>query len=113
MQPYDWFEARGLGNNTYPDEPSGYPGMQLSEAEMERNNRRSSTSIVASIKYESYETQQIELFPIKIKREGMQSGRPFIATGDDAYEILTRLARLSSEYGTKISIENGVGKINL
>jgi poly-gamma-glutamate synthesis protein (capsule biosynthesis protein) len=112
-KPYEWFEARGLGDNIYPDEPSGYLGMQLTEAEMERNTWRSSTSVVANIKYVDYETQEIDLYPIVIKREGKQGGRPFVATGDDAHKILTRLARLSYDYGTKIMIENGVGKIKL
>ena len=112
-KPYDWFEARGLGGKVYPEEPSGYLGEQLPKAETERNTRRSSTSVVANIKYKNFETKQIDLHPIVIKRDSKQGGRPFIATGDDAHEILTRLAKLSADYGTKITIENDIGKITL
>ena len=110
-KPYDWYEARGLGDKVYSKEPSGYLGMRLSDEERMRNTRRSSSSVVANIKYKKFETKEVELYPIVINREGKQGGRPFIAKGEDAKEILTRLSKLSKEYGTKITIENDIGKI--
>jgi poly-gamma-glutamate synthesis protein (capsule biosynthesis protein) len=112
-KPYDWYEARGVGDKVYSEEPSGYLDVQLSEAEMARNTLYSSTSVVANIKYKNYETQQIDLYPIVIEKDSKQGGRPFIATGENANEILARLVKLSSDYGTKITVEDGVGVILL
>jgi len=112
-KPYDWYEARGLHKEAYPDESKGslYPALE-GEAE-KRRVRRLSTSVVAKVEFRDKRAREILLYPVEMNRREAQGGRPFLATGASAEEILERLARLSRDYGTKIVVENGVGKINL
>jgi len=112
-KPYDWYEARGLHEKTYPDErPAATTHPILSVAE-ERRARRSTTSVVAKIVFDNRKPAQIMLYPIELLRQQLQGGRPLLASGSSAEEILNRLSRLSADYGTKIAIEQGIGKVVL
>jgi poly-gamma-glutamate synthesis protein (capsule biosynthesis protein) len=110
-KPYDWFEARGLHEKTYLDEseetehPSG--------TTEERRIRRLTSSAVAKIIFKNRKPIQIMLYPIELLKQQVQGGRPLLASGASANEILNRLYRLSADYGTKIIIENGIGRILL
>ena len=112
-KPYDWYEARGLHKEAFPDESKGglYPTLEP-EAE-KRRARRLSTSVVAKILYKNKQPKEIILYPIEMERGEKQGGRPYLVDGDSANEILTRLARLSGNYGTKISIKKGMGTITI
>jgi poly-gamma-glutamate capsule biosynthesis protein CapA/YwtB (metallophosphatase superfamily) len=112
-KPYDWYEARGLHREAYPDESKGnlYPALE-GEAEV-RRLRRLSTGAVAKVEFKDSVAEKITLYPIETNRQHKQGGRPFLATGASAEEIIGRLARLSKDYGTKIDFENEVGEIQL
>jgi poly-gamma-glutamate synthesis protein (capsule biosynthesis protein) len=112
-KPYDWYEARGLHKELYSDEPKGslYPTLDT-EAD-KRRVRRLETSVVAKVRFHEAKTREIFLYPIQMNRGEKQGGHPFLVTGENGEEILTRLSRLSKNYGTKIVIEKGVGKILL
>jgi poly-gamma-glutamate synthesis protein (capsule biosynthesis protein) len=111
-KPYDWYEARGLHEIMYPDEIKiSVPVLSL--AAEERMMRRLTTSVVAKIIFEDKRIKEILLYPIEIPKKQFQGGRPFLATDSSAEEILKRLSRLSEEYGTKIFVEKGVGRIIL
>ena len=110
-KPYDWYEARGLINVENPDDqPSSlYP--DLDEEAARRSTRRLSSSVVAKIEYVEGKATQLTLYPIDIPRLENQDGRPLLATGESAKEILTRIAGLSSDYGTVIKIDGEKGVI--
>jgi poly-gamma-glutamate synthesis protein (capsule biosynthesis protein) len=108
-KPYDWYEARGLHEKTYLDEseetehPSG--------AAEERRIRRLTSGAVAEIVFKNRKPAQITLYPIELLKQQVQGGRPVLASGASADEILHRLSRLSADYGTKITIDKRIGKI--
>lgn len=112
-KPYDWYEARGLHKEIYPDESEGdlYPPFEPEEEK--RRLVRLSTSVVAQISYKDRKPTEIVLYPISMNRNDVQGGRPQLVYGDQANEILGRLSRLSKAYGTNIKIENGLGRILL
>ena len=112
-KPYDYYEARGLHEQRYPEVPPRGSDSPLGEEEQARNRLRGSTSVVARLLYDEGRVGEIELYPIVLRRDFVQGGRPFLAAGDEAQEILGRLARLSSDYGTMISIADGVGRVQL
>lgn len=112
-KPYDYYEARGLHEQRYPEIPPRRSGSLLSKAEQERNRLRMATSVVAKLQYDGGRVKEILLYPILLRKDFLQGGRPFLATGEDAQEVLERLSRLSSDYGTEIVIADGVGKITI
>jgi poly-gamma-glutamate synthesis protein (capsule biosynthesis protein) len=112
-KPYDWYEARGLHREIDPDENSVVNNMKLDREEEEKRVRRKTTSVIAKIFFEDKKTQHIKLYPIETPRNIVQGGRPMLAEGESAQEILSRLTRLSSEYGTKIIIDGNIGCIDL
>jgi len=70
-------------------------------------------SVIALPSYHAGRLQKIELLPIELgqKKTRSQRGRPVLASGDTAQEIIQRLAELSAPFGTKIVFENGKGVI--
>jgi poly-gamma-glutamate synthesis protein (capsule biosynthesis protein) len=112
-KPYDWYEARGLHRSTFPDETVGslYPPLDP-EAE-NRRQIRLSTSFITIIIFENHKLKEVLLYPIEMNRKSVQGGRPYLAHGDSALEILNRLSRLSREYGTEILMEGEVGRIKI
>lgn len=72
-------------------------------------------SIVAITKWEAGQLRTVELHPIDL---GMglpmgQRGRPVLAQGAAAQEILKRFQRMSKPFGTTIEITDGIGVINV
>lgn len=111
-KPYDWYEAHGLHGKTQPDESEAislYPSL-TGDAE-ERRIRRLTTSVIAESMFHKGRLKQVILHPIELPRHHQQGGRPFLASGSKADEILRRLSRLSADYGTEIEIDSGIGKI--
>ncbi|KON29649.1 hypothetical protein AC482_05985 [miscellaneous Crenarchaeota group-15 archaeon DG-45] len=111
-RPYDWYEARGLHEETHPDESGAislYPS--LTGAAEERRIRRLTTSVVAEIVYDNGRLRQVVLYPIETPRHEHRGGRPILASGPKADEILGRLSGLSAEYGTTIDVDRGIGRI--
>ena len=71
-------------------------------------------SAVAQVRFEEQELREIRLFPVDL---GLSSGkrtmrgRPVLASGAVATEVLERFRRLSEPFGTRIEVEDGVGVI--
>ena len=57
----------------------------------------------------------IKLYPCDLgfKKPRWQFGRPKLAHGSLVERIITRWAELSEPYGTKINLENGIGKVKM
>jgi poly-gamma-glutamate capsule biosynthesis protein CapA/YwtB (metallophosphatase superfamily) len=72
-------------------------------------------SIMAVCRFKAHKLAAVEVLPLDLgyKLNRAQRGRPIIAEGARADEILTRTQRLSSFYDTKIVNKNGVGHVAL
>jgi poly-gamma-glutamate synthesis protein (capsule biosynthesis protein) len=59
--------------------------------------------------------REIRIHPIDqgFGRPLPQRGRPMLAEGEVAERVLERLARLSNRYGTKVTVRNGVGIVEV
>jgi len=110
-KPYDWYEARNLHTEAYPDESKGNLYPQLEEEAEKRRVIRLTTSVVAKMIFEKNQLAELLLYPIEMSRADKQGGRPILVSGEKAQEILERLERLSQPYGTNIIINDGIGKV--
>jgi len=130
-KPYDWYEARGLNEMPPPfaasqkhlsrnpildSERLRARAIPLSQNSLQseankRKIRRLYTSVIAKNVFEKNKLKQVFLYPIELNRQNSQVGTPFLASYSNAYEILNRLSKLSANYGTKITIKKGIGKI--
>ena len=70
---------------------------------------------VAVVDFEGGELSEIRLRPIDMGylRPRYQRGRPVLASGNEAHEVLLLLQRLSQPYGTHVEIEGDVGVIRV
>lgn len=70
-------------------------------------------SVMAVCSYQGRVLKEVKLYPVDMGfgRPIPQRGRPLLAQGQVAYDILTWLQQLSEPLGTKISIEGEVGVI--
>jgi poly-gamma-glutamate synthesis protein (capsule biosynthesis protein) len=71
-------------------------------------------TVIASVAFSAHSLESISLHPVDLgystgKRS--QRGRPVLAEGQVAEEILCRVQRLSEPFGTRVVVENGVGMI--
>jgi poly-gamma-glutamate synthesis protein (capsule biosynthesis protein) len=111
--PADDYEAVGLPSTARPGDffdlydrggERGYP----SEPEIWE-------SAVALARFEGKRLRKLELYPISLgfgKPRG-ERGRPVLADAPAARRILERLARLSDPFGTRITIDGAVGRVEL
>jgi hypothetical protein len=73
------------------------------------------TSAFAVVDFRGGALREIRMYPVDLGfglHRAVQ-GRPLLATGAMAGEILERLRSLSEPFGTRLEIENGVGVIRL
>jgi poly-gamma-glutamate synthesis protein (capsule biosynthesis protein) len=72
-------------------------------------------SVVAVCHYQSRALKEVKLYPIDMGfgRPIPQRGRPVLAEGQMAHDILTWLQGLSEPFGTEIDIDGTVGTIRL
>jgi poly-gamma-glutamate synthesis protein (capsule biosynthesis protein) len=72
-------------------------------------------SVIAICDYEDKKLRKIRLFPIDLGfgRPIPQRGRPLLAHGELAHQVLDYLAEASKPYGTEIQVQGDVGVINL
>lgn len=118
-QPYDWYEARGLQDekqskyrprNRRPTFDRTILPIGLAA---ERRSRRLTTGLIARISFERGRAKEVLLYPIELVAKHPQGGRPLLASGSSADEILGRVSRLSAKYGTRISVDRDVGRIKM
>ena len=72
-------------------------------------------SVVATVNFTGGQLSEIKLHPVDLGygQPRSQQGRPMMAEGDVAQEILERFQRLSEPFGTTIRIDDGVGTLQL
>lgn len=112
FQPQDNYEAQGLG---YEDLPGRFQDVRIERAGASSfpAGKGFWESVVPVVEYEGGQLKEIQLHPITM---GWQlprpvRGRPMMADAALGQEILDGLAKLSAEFGTTMTIENGVGVI--
>jgi poly-gamma-glutamate synthesis protein (capsule biosynthesis protein) len=72
-------------------------------------------SILPYMEYEGDKLTKLLLYPIQLGQDKprSQKGRPVMAKGELADKILDIIKKLSKPYGTKITVKNGIGLLNL
>jgi poly-gamma-glutamate synthesis protein (capsule biosynthesis protein) len=67
------------------------------------------------VKFEGGKLKEIRIYPVDVGygRPRWQQGRPMLAEGDVAQEILQRYQRLSKPFGTQVAIEGDLGYVRL
>ncbi len=96
--PSDFLDARTAGGKKgHPSDPAYWENM------------------FAVCKFEAKKLNEVKIYPIDqgFGRPRPQRGRPMLAEGEMANRVIERVSRLSKRYGTKISIRDGVGVIEL
>ena len=70
---------------------------------------------VATITFKGKQLEEIRLYPIDLgfKRPRSQRGRPVLAQGETAREVLELFQRLSLPFGTRVDIQEGLGVIRV
>jgi len=78
-------------------------------------DRLAMESVITKFVIEDNQIKEVELYPISLGLEKARSrkGRPALATEEHGTRILNELQGLCDEFGTKIIIEKGLGKIIL
>ncbi len=92
--------------------------VEIGEADTERQNQPISLeAILAQVKYDKGKLIEVRLYPADLgaarDRSWSRQGVPMTPSPAKAREILERLQRLSEPFGTRISIENGIGVVRL
>ncbi|MCZ6873134.1 MAG: CapA family protein, partial [bacterium] len=96
--PGDFFDARSdSGKRGFPADPMFW------------------RSVIGVCHYEARALKAVKLYPIDMGfgRPIPQRGRPVLAQGQVAHDILTWLQQVSEPFGTEIAIEGEVGMIRL
>lgn len=79
------------------------------------DNSRNWRSVVPLMSFKGDNLEELRLYPIELGQDKPRSqrGRPQLAEGDLAKNILERLQELSEPYGTKIIVKGSVGYVSL
>lgn len=110
-QPAEFYEKYGLGPDATPAQgfsvrsQNGTRGLMCDILALE--------SVVTRFVIEDHKVKDIELLPISLGPDKPRSrrGRPEFASQQDGTRILRYLQDLSKEFGTKINIHEGKGRI--
>jgi poly-gamma-glutamate capsule biosynthesis protein CapA/YwtB (metallophosphatase superfamily) len=111
--PSENYETYGLGANSYVNDfndarydfdKTGFPA-----------DRMIWEAFVAVPRFHGQQLSEIALYPITLGFGGARSerGRPQLAEGELGQKILNDLVTLSQPFGTKVSVRNGVGYVDL
>ncbi|APG93417.1 hypothetical protein SAMCFNEI73_pB0220 (plasmid) [Sinorhizobium americanum] len=70
-------------------------------------------SVVAISRFDGNQLAELQLYPIELRRTNRFANRgvPRLAEGQQARSILERMQKLSEPFGTRIEIENQIGRI--
>ena len=96
--PSDFLDARTNGGKKgHPAEPAYWENM------------------FAVCEFNGNKLSKIKIYPIDqgFGRPRPQRGRPVLAEGEVANRVIERVGRLSHRYGTKVTVRNGVGIVEL
>lgn len=110
-EPWDLYNRYGLGPEATTSEVydfrsgNGTRGMSIEPIRWQ--------TVLAEVTFIAHCLDQITLYPVDMGSTGKRSqrGRPLLADGSVAEEILRRVQRLSQPFGTEVRIEDGRGLI--
>ncbi len=102
--PADLYDARGRGGKK---DERGFRWFTYDRVYWE--------SAIARFTLESGALRELQLHPVTLgfEKRRSQRGRPTLADGKAAKVILERIRKLSLQYGTRLDIIDGVGKVRL
>ena len=120
LEPQDQYENIGLSWNNTPadfyDLRAGYKGPGLGEPTKGQGvTPHNWQSGMHRVKFENGKLKEIRIFPVDLGYGKLrwQQGRPVLATGAVAKEILERYQRLSKPFGTRVEIKGEMGVVRL
>ena len=110
-QPTEFYDIYNLGPDNTPSD--GFDARSANETKGLVIDRRVFESVILSFDLEEGKITDIKLTPISLGFDYGRSrrGRPYFASKEDSEKILHNLQKLSSEFCTKIIIDNGIGII--
>jgi poly-gamma-glutamate capsule biosynthesis protein CapA/YwtB (metallophosphatase superfamily) len=120
LEPQDQYENLGLSWNNTPadfyDLRAGYKGPGLGEPTKGQGvTPHNWQNGMHRVKFEGGKLKEIRIFPVDLGygKPRWQQGRPVLATGQVAKEILDRYQRLSKPFGTRVNIRGEMGVVRL
>ena len=120
LEPQDQYENAGLSWGATPadfyDKRAGYEGPGVGRPTRGQSvTPRNWQSGMHRVRFEAGKLKEIRIFPVDAGygKPRWQQGRPVLADGDVAREILDRYQRLSKPFGTRVQITGNVGLIRL
>ena len=120
LEPQDQYENLGLTWGHTPadfyDKRAGYEGAGIGTPTRGQSvTPHNWQSGMHRVKFEAGKLKEIRIFPVDAGygKPRWQQGRPMLAEGDVAKEILDRYQRLSKPFGTRVQIRGNVGVIRL
>ncbi len=120
LTPQDQYENYGLSWNGTPadfyDVRAGYEGEGTGKATKGQSvTPHNWQSGMHRVKFEGGKLKEICIHPVDVGygKPRWQQGRPMLAEGEVAQEILERYRRLSKPFGTQVQIEGGLGYVRL
>ena len=120
LEPQDQYENAGLSWGANPadfyDKRAGYEGPGVGRPTRGQSvTPHNWQSGMHRVRFEGGKLKEIRIYPADAGygKPRWQQGRPVLAEGDVAREILDRYQRLSKPFGTRVQIKGNVGVISL
>ena len=123
LEPQEHYEHSGLPWNSTPadfyDARAGYKGVGLGKPGTPTKGQSVTPynwqSGMHRVKFEGGKLREIRIFPVDVGygKPRWQQGRPVLADGEVAQEILERYQRLSKPFGTHVDIDGNVGIVRM
>jgi poly-gamma-glutamate synthesis protein (capsule biosynthesis protein) len=110
LDPYDGTPSQAYDTRQKAEAKPGYP-----QTPWFTDDRKYWISILPLMTYEGDTLTELKLHPIELgqHKPRSQRGRPTLADGELADEILETIRNLSEPYGTEINNEDGVGTVSI
>ena len=111
--PHESMVVHGLGHENTPADL--YDARRPASARRETTTDPHWQSAVATISFKGKRLGGVRLYPIEFGFElaRAQAGRPILAQGQAAREVLERFQRLSQPFGTKIDVQGDTGVVQV
>jgi len=120
LEPTENYENVGLGPDAHPadfyDKRAGYEGEGVGQPTKGQGvEPHVWQNGMHRVRFENGKLKEIRIFPVDsgFGKPRWQAGRPMLAEGEVAREILERYQRLSKPFGTDVKIDGDVGLIRL
>jgi hypothetical protein len=115
LVPEEAMTYYGLGNDSDPADYFDAKDAMDEGGVAAAGERLRMQSVIAITNFRGKKLQKIELYPIDLGFgvPRSEAGRPVLAQGQEAHEILQRIQRLSEPFHTKIDIEADIGVIHV